>query len=457
MNILSLFDGCSCGQQALRRAGVPYERYFASEIDPRAIAVTQANFPDTIQTGSVTELVVDHPAPIDLLMGGSPCQDFSMAGKRRGMATKEKEEVTSLERYLQLKSEGFAFEGQSYLFWEYVRLLRGLQPKYFLLENVRMPARWEALITETLGVEPIRLNSRLLSAQNRERLYWTNIPYAGDPEDKGLLLKDVLEDGADLVEPARFALTEKSHAIPATIHKENEKSMCRRRKFGLVSVCAVKCHGTYVPRPDGKATCVDANYAKGADNHGQRTLVATPVTQSFEVGHAHLNGHDFLKRVYSPEGKGPTLTAVCGGNQERKVACGAVVYEGQGNLSEFKTAFAHVKNATAQVWLSGVIGEGNCKWTPLSDLTEADAPAVLHTWRKLTPLECERLQTMEDGYTAQPLVRAYAEARPDVWPHVRKLFGRTKQIFAPSASARYHMVGNGWTVDVIAHLLRGIR
>lgn len=192
MNVLSLFDGMSCGQIALNRAGIKYENYFASEIDKNAIKVTQQNYPSTNQIGSVIDVNSENLPKIDLLIGGSPCQSFSFAGKMKGMSTKDEQEILSLEHYLKLKEQGFEFEGQSYLFWEYVRILKEVKPTYFLLENVKMKKEWKDIISKELGVEPIEINSSLLSAQNRPRLYWTNIPNIDIPKDKGLLFKDVL-------------------------------------------------------------------------------------------------------------------------------------------------------------------------------------------------------------------------------------------------------------------------
>ena len=128
-----------------------------------------------------------------ILIGGSPCQGFSFAGKQKGSVTKCNIKITALEQYLNLKDEGFEFDGQSYLFWEYVRLREEIQPEYFLLENVKMTKKWESMFNEAMGTEPIEINSALLSAQNRKRLYWTNIPGVTQPEDKGILLKDILE------------------------------------------------------------------------------------------------------------------------------------------------------------------------------------------------------------------------------------------------------------------------
>ena len=173
MNVLSLFDGMSCGQIALNRAGVKYDSYFASEIDKPAIKVTMANYPNTIQLGDVTKVKGADLPKIDLLIGGSPCQGFSFAGKQLNFN-----------------------DPRSKLFFEYVRLLRECNPKYFLLENVKMKKEYQDIISEHLGVEPIFINSALVSAQNRKRLYWTNIPINTMPEDKGLTLKDIISDVA---------------------------------------------------------------------------------------------------------------------------------------------------------------------------------------------------------------------------------------------------------------------
>jgi site-specific DNA-cytosine methylase len=177
MNVVSLFDGMSCGQIALERTKKKVENYFASEIDPLAIKVTQYNYPNTIQLGNVTDIKGTDLPQVDLFIGGSPCQSFSLAGKKKGMITSENIEVVTLEKYLELKENGYSFSGQSYLFWEYVRLLKEIKPKYFLLENVLMSPKWKNIITETLGVEPTEINSSLFSIQSRKRLYWTNIIY----------------------------------------------------------------------------------------------------------------------------------------------------------------------------------------------------------------------------------------------------------------------------------------
>ena len=175
MRVLSLFDGISCGQLALKRAGVRIDTYYASEIDKYAIKVTQHNFPNTIQLGDVTKIDFNKfIGKIDLLIGGLPCQDLSIAKKdRKGL-------------------EG----SRSGLFFKYIEALKTIKPKYFLLENVAsMKKEDKDTITEIIGVEPIMINSALLSAQQRKRYYWTNIPGVVQPEDKRIFLKDILTGG----------------------------------------------------------------------------------------------------------------------------------------------------------------------------------------------------------------------------------------------------------------------
>ena len=238
MNVLSLFDGMSGGQQALERAGIKINNYYASEIDKYAIQVTMANYPDTIQLGSVTEVDGYSLPKIDMLIGGSPCQSFSFAGKRKGMSTKCETEILTLDQYLELKNEGFEFEGQSFLFWEYMRLLNEVKPKYFLLENVMMSQKWEKILTQAIGVNPIMINSSLVSAQNRKRLYWSNIGaepdgFFGDlvckiqqPKDKKILLKDILESEVD----EKYFLSEK---LIAGFEKHKERHEEKGTGFGF--------------------------------------------------------------------------------------------------------------------------------------------------------------------------------------------------------------------------------
>lgn len=166
-----LFDGIACGRLALERAGIPVKRYIASEIEQNAIKVAMSNYPDIEQIGDVVEINTKELPEIDILIGGSPCQGFSSSGK------------------------GLNFvDPRSRLFFEYVRILKEVRPRYFLLENVKMKKEWSAIISDYLGVEPIEINSSTVSAQNRTRLYWTNIPKVTQPEDRGIKLEDILED-----------------------------------------------------------------------------------------------------------------------------------------------------------------------------------------------------------------------------------------------------------------------
>lgn len=226
IRVWSLFDGMSCASIVLKELNIDVECFISSEIDSHAIKVEKQNFPDMIQVGSVTdisvpELVEKYGVP-DFLCGGSPCQSFSFSGKMNGMSTTQGEEIYTLNRYLELKSQGFEFEGQSYLFWEYMRILTELR-KYnpsilFFLENVEMLDKWERCLSHAIGVRGVHINSALVSAQQRKRIYWSNIkvkdfgntslfdfsdnPFEWptkqtdipQPEDRGIVIKDILQD-----------------------------------------------------------------------------------------------------------------------------------------------------------------------------------------------------------------------------------------------------------------------
>lgn len=366
MNVLSLFDGMSCGQQALERVGIKVDNYFASEIDKYAITVTMANYPNTKQLGSVTQVDGYSLPKIDLLIGGSPCQSFSFAGKRKGMSTKDEQEILTLEHYLELKSQEYEFEGQSYLFWEYMRLLNEVKPKYFLLENVMMGEKWEKILSKAIGVNPIMINSSLVSAQNRQRLYWTNIGMKpsglfGDlestieqPKDLGILLKDVLEYEVD----EKYFLSEKM--INGIFGHNNEFNNKRLNK-------TIEKHKNSLE----EGMLIDS-YNKTI--HKDKSItISTRVNAS---SNTHIV-HNMMPRS-SKSGKG-----------------------GTGHLTRED-------------------GKTYCLDTGSTNAVECNKRI-----RRLTPTECERLQTVKDGYTA----------------HV-------------SDSQRYKMLGNGWTVDVIAHIFK---
>ena len=184
-NVLSLFDGMSCGQLALNRAGIKYDNYYASEIKPAAIKVTQSHFPNTIQLGDVTKLDISQLPKIDLLIGGSPCQDFSL-----------------------LKAQGKGLEGdKSKLFYQYLRILKELKPKYFLLENVRMKKESEEQLNQYLGVKGLHINSELVSYQKRPRIYWTNIPGVCVPQDRDINFQDYIETNYDICKSYKLKST----------------------------------------------------------------------------------------------------------------------------------------------------------------------------------------------------------------------------------------------------------
>lgn len=343
INVLSLFDGMSCGQIALERAGIPVKNYYASEIDKHAIKVTMANYPNTIQLGSVTEV---KGFDADLLIGGSPCQGFSFAGK------------------------GLNFEDpRSKLFFEYVRILneiRIINPDVkFLLENVKMKKEYQDIISGYLGVEPVFINSALVSAQMRKRLYWTNIPGIEQPEDKGVLLKDIIESG--------MVDREKSYCIDANYFKGGslknylEKS---RRQLDQLSQSEKRLmdHETFTASDKSQTilSTIHKENAKSMVKRGKKGLLVYQMSDTKECSGSQPS---IQNRVYDNISKSPALLAGMSGS---------------------------VYNIYDEIYV-----------------------------RKLTPTECERLQTVPDNYTN----------------HV-------------SNTQRYRMLGNGWTVDVICHIFK---
>lgn len=238
MNVLSLFDGMSCGQIALNQLGYKINNYFASEIDKDAMKIAKKNFPNMQHIGDVTKVKGSELPKIDLLIGGSPCQGFSFAGKQLNFN-----------------------DPRSALFFEFVRLLKETNPKYFLLENVRMKTEYQDVITEHFNwIEPIAINSSLVSAQNRNRLYWTNIPNVEQPEDKGILLKNIFESNTD----------EKIYTEP--YYKVNNKQLSYLGYVGNSPKQATKVFST-----NGKSVCLTA---LGGGQGGKTGLYEIPNTRT---------------------------------------------------------------------------------------------------------------------------------------------------------------------------------
>ena len=378
LTVLSLFDGMSCGAIALREAGIKVKQYFASEIDKTAILQATHNFPDTIQLGSVVNLSAANLPKIDLLIGGSPCQGFSFAGKQMNFK-----------------------DPRSVLFFEYVRILneiRAYNPDVkFLLENVRMRAEYENVISSHLGLQPVAINSSLVSAQNRLRLYWTNILTAAtphlfgetvftaipQPKDKGIYLRDVLDDVAD----TRYFLSRKDiEKLEKQIayESENQKSLSEERFMELfrdIDFCE-----TFASTP---AFCFCPE--NWISNH---TIRPSPEIERFPVS-AIQNG----KAIRGCSSK--TNSTV--------IISGAIV------SPQFGGGFRPILSGKAPCLLATSSNSAACLIINGDDM-------VL---RRLTPKECCRLQTIPDWYE-------WVCSEPQI----------------------YKMLGNGWTVDVISHILQ---
>ena len=398
-NILSLFDGMSATQIALQRSDITVGKYYASEVDKYAIKVTQANFPDTIQLGDVTQVRATALPPIDLLVGGSPCQGFSQAG------------------------QGANFDDpRSKLFWEYVRILKEVRVKnpdvFFLLENVGMKPEWQNIISQALGVQPIMINSNLVSAQNRKRLYWTNIPNVELPRDRGILLKDIVHEGVPMVYNRKDGLKGEGQDKALSICASDWRGLNRNQNQNAVRVDRDKAH------------CIDANYWKGGNfksyfEKHRRQLVFETVSEYIvpfdetlkildkevaegKVGYFRKDSQ--ANRVYYIHGKAVTLCGDAGGGSAKmgQYLFGCITPDRENKRQDGQR-----------------FSEGRKFYT----LTAQDKHGILVEGyiRKLTPVECERLQTVPDNYTNYV-----------------------------SNTQRYKMLGNGFTVEVIAHILRGI-
>ena len=375
MNVLSLFDGMSCGQVALERAGIQVNNYYASEIDKHAISITQRNYPNTEQLGSVLGWREWNLPRIDLLIGGSPCQGFSIAGKQ------------------------LAFDDpRSKLFFEYVACIRRFKPRYFLLENVRMKKEFLDVITEYMGVEPICINSNLVSAQNRVRYYWTNIPNVTQPDDLGILLKDIIHEGNpnDALSNGWIDWWKQNAEFQpqkqySTFTAERAGTMTARQYANWNGNFWFEVLNKYVVPFDKTLQILDREVQRG------------------KVGYFRSDSQ--ANRVYYVHDKAITLCGDAGG--------------GAAKMGQY--LFGCITPDRIEKRQNGQrFSDGQKFYT----LTAQDRHGVLVEGyiRKLSPVECERLQTVPDNYTE-----------------------------GVSDSQRYKMLGNGWTVDVIAHIFKELK
>jgi len=362
-NVLSVFDGMGCGRVALDELNIPVKNYFASEIDPYAMTVAANNYLDIIHVGDVTKVDGYLLPKIDLLIGGSPCQGFSFAGK-------------------QLNFE----DPRSKLFFEFVRLLKECKPKFFFLENVRMKKEYQDVISKYLGVEPVLLNSAVVSAQNRQRLYWTNIPGYTPPEDRGILLKDIVHEHCP-------ADREKSNCITANYPKLTKKNFFHNRKGSMVAdfsngLRMLEELKSYIVPFDKTLQIPDKEVERG------------------KVGYFRKDSQ--ANRVYYIHDKSVTLCGDAGGGAAKM---GQYLF---GCIAPDRLN----KNQNGQRFNDG---------TKFYTLTAQDRHGILIKGyiRKLTPIECERLQTLPDNYT-----------------------------IGVSNSQRYKMLGNGWTVAAVKEFFK---
>lgn len=440
MKVLSLFDGMSCGQIALKQIGIIPEVYYASEIDKYAIKQTQLNFPNTIQLGDVTKINVNQLKKIDLLIGGSPCQSFSFAGKRVGMSTIDKEEIYTLERYLELKKEGFQFEGESYLFWEYMRILTDIR-KYnpnvlFLLENVEMGKKWERVLSEAVGVYGVHINSALVSAQNRRRIYWTNIRTRSNglfgelhsdipqPKDKGIILKDILETEVD----GKYYLSDK--AISG-MQLRKERNIKNGNGFGA-QFPSVKSN-TLLARcyKDGKENliCV-AMQGNEVCLTPKRTEYGKAIRKDYETGRISERRKNIQQLEPREDGKTNCLTSVQKDNlilqRNRGKNRGAIFEYKTPTLSSHSWEQNNILCERQKRNYKSVGEKENALLSTSWKGSQANGMTLIgiERVRRLTPTECSRLQTIPNWYK-----------------------------WKCSDTQQYRMLGNGWTVDVIVHIL----
>ncbi len=423
MNVLSLFNGMSCARMAIDELKLPIGKYYSSEVDKFANQLTNYLYPDTINLGDVRNVDVSKLEPIDIIFAGSPCQSFSFAGKRKGMATKCELEITNLEQYLQLKSENFEFEGQSYLFWEFIRILedcRKINPNVkFLLENVEMGEKWEKVLSKAVGYNGIHINSALVSAQSRKRIYWVNFGLEprglfGDlesiipqPKDKGILLKHILEDEVD----EKYFLSEKMiEGFERHKERHNEKGT----GFG------------YVPKTEiDKGNSLRANAALCPTDNMVIVYNNKRLNETFEKHKDELeNGiliNSYNKTIHKD--KSITISTRINASNNTHIYDKTIKSLNKNQQKKFNPNINSDK-ANALTLAQGRAGSSSEYMDAVSKIAN-----ITSRIRRLTPKECLRLQTVPEHLIEKILKSGISDT----------------QI--------YKMAGNGWTIDAIKHLL----
>jgi len=396
MNVLSLFDGMSCGRIALDRLGIKVDNYYSSEIDKYAMQVSEANYPDIIQIGDVTKINYDELPQIDLIMGGSPCQGFSFAGKQ------------------------LAFDDpRSALFFCFWRAVKHLKPKYFLLENVRMKKEYLDVISEYMGVEPICINSALVSAQNRVRYYWTNIPGIEQPEQRGIVLRDILETNPDNNLDRMTNKQGKSYALTASYNGAVAWNSLQRKQRTMIPTDKPET----ISNKENKSYALTASYPAARPRRSKAKHEKTMVKVD-DINNLPNN----VDYVYNQNDKSHKIETISVDKEKKQLTIKEATKKGYTTIEDgdcFDMTFPNSKTRRGR----NMKDKSNCLTAANYDYMRYEHSNEEQEvyWRKLTPVECERLQTVPDNYTN----------------HV-------------SNTQRYKMLGNGWTIEVITHILRNM-
>lgn len=472
---VSLFNGMGGAFMALEMSGFNVVQKISSEVDKYAIKANDAMFADTIQIGDVSKIEVvrdDNGKVVGLkndkgvevmlkegveiiLAGGSPCQSFSFSGKRKGMATKDEQEILTLEHYLRLKAEDYEFEGQSYLFWEFVRLRDEIKPNYWFLENVEMGEKWEKVLSKAVGVNGVHINSALLSAQNRKRVYWFNFgmepmglfgelgSIVTQPKDKGILLKDILESDVD----EKYYLSEKmmNYLNSGSKSQSANRMVSLNNKTQSLMACDYKgpqcidvsdnsiiVHNTLprssktgkggtgqLSRNDGKTYCLDTGCTNAIEIKNREVIQLNDSKESNNGTQPYQQN-----RVYDVNGISPAL---CAFKADLLIAGDVKCVAMRGRNPENENG---EKLPTEQMLEPRDDNKTNCLTTVSKDNLLMTTHSSI---RRLTPKEALRLQTVPEKYIDIMLNSGISD------------------------SQLYRMTGNGWTIEVISYLFNYIK